>query len=66
MLRATRGYVSQIPVSKSSHNIVIKCDMIMLVVCGHDNEEVTASKMFLVRMRVRKDIFYMSCNKDKI
>lgn len=64
-LEQPEGYVSQIPVSKSSHNIVIKCDVIILVVCGHDNEEVTAGKMILVRMWVRKDIFYMSCNKIK-
>lgn len=50
MLQATRSYVLQIPVSKSSHNILIECDMIMLVVCGHDNEEVTADFFFFIKM----------------
>lgn len=38
----TRGYILQIPVSKSSHNILIKCDVILLVVWWYENKEVAA------------------------
>lgn len=40
---AAKGYILQIPVSKSSRNILIKCDVILLVVGGHDNKDLAAS-----------------------